>query len=47
MNTKASERNESKRHGGQIIKFAVATAVAALVAIGGLALLVNIMEHKQ
>lgn len=33
--------------GGQILKFAAATAIAALVAIGGLALLVNIMEHKQ
>jgi nitrite reductase (cytochrome c-552) len=33
--------------GGQIIKFAIAAAVAALIAIGGLALLVNIMEHKQ
>jgi nitrite reductase (cytochrome c-552) len=35
------------RHGGQIIKFAVATGVAALAAVGGLALLINIMEHKQ
>jgi nitrite reductase (cytochrome c-552) len=35
------------RRGGQIIKFGVATAVAALAAVAGLALLMNIMEHKQ
>ncbi|HYG22708.1 MAG TPA: ammonia-forming cytochrome c nitrite reductase subunit c552 [Verrucomicrobiae bacterium] len=29
------------------LKFAAATAIAALVAVAGLALLVNIMEHKQ
>ena len=33
--------------GGQILKFAAAAAVAALIAIGGLALLVNILERKQ
>jgi nitrite reductase (cytochrome c-552) len=35
------------RHGGQVLKFGLAVAVAALLAIGGLALLVNIMERKQ
>jgi nitrite reductase (cytochrome c-552) len=45
MKTKHLE--PTKCRGGQIIKFAAATAIAALVAIGGLALLVNIMEHKQ
>jgi nitrite reductase (cytochrome c-552) len=45
MKTKHPESTKSR--GGQIIKFAAATAIAALVAIGGLALLVNIMEHKQ
>jgi Formate-dependent nitrite reductase, periplasmic cytochrome c552 subunit len=44
-NNPVSAKNRS--HGGQILKFAVATTVAALIAIGGLALLVNIMEHKQ
>ncbi|MBC8095107.1 MAG: ammonia-forming cytochrome c nitrite reductase subunit c552 [Akkermansiaceae bacterium] len=49
MKTKAarSQPNEAKRSGGQIIKFGIVTAIAALVAVGGLALLVNIMEHKQ
>jgi nitrite reductase (cytochrome c-552) len=42
-----SNLNEAKQRGGTVLKFAAATAVAALVAIGGLALLVNIMEHKQ
>lgn len=36
-----------RQAGGQVFKFGLAVAVAALVAIGGLALLVNIMEHKQ
>ncbi len=40
-------RNLGRLFGGQILKFGLAVAVAALVAIGGLALLVNIMEHKQ
>ena len=33
--------------GGQILKFGLAVGASALVAIAGLALLVNIMEHKQ
>jgi len=33
--------------GGQVLKFMLATGIAALVAVGGLALLVNILEHKQ
>ena len=36
-----------RQSGGKIIRFGVAVGIAALVAIGGLALLVNIMEHKQ
>jgi nitrite reductase (cytochrome c-552) len=36
-----------KRNGGQILKFGLAVGIASLIAIGGLALLVNIMEHKQ
>lgn len=49
MNTKltASNLNWQRRAGGQVFKFGLAVAVAALVAIGGLALLMNIMEHKQ
>lgn len=49
MKTKSTSVNAKARHqaGGQVFKFGLAVAVAALVAIGGLALLVNIMEHKQ
>lgn len=49
MKTKrtAANPNWQRRAGGQVFKFGLAVAVAALVAIGGLALLVNIMEHKQ
>lgn len=45
---KLNSSNDSKQlSGGQVLKFMLATGIAALVAIGGLALLVNIMEHKQ
>jgi nitrite reductase (cytochrome c-552) len=37
----------ARPRGGQILKFGLATAVAALLAVAGLALLVNIMERKQ
>lgn len=49
MKTKISSLNQKpqRRTGGQIVKFGLAVGIAALVAIGGLALLVNIMEHKQ
>jgi nitrite reductase (cytochrome c-552) len=49
MKTKLTSRNQKahRRYGGQIVKFGLAVGIAALVAIGGLALLVNIMEHKQ
>jgi nitrite reductase (cytochrome c-552) len=49
MKTKhtAADQTPKRQAGGQIFKFGLAVAVAALVAIGGLALLVNIMEHKQ
>ena len=47
MSKQDAESKPTERQGGQFVKFAIATAVAALVAIGGLALLVNIMEHKQ
>jgi len=33
--------------GSSIVRFLAAAAVAALVAVGGLALLVSVMEHKQ
>src|SRR5215203_2103542 len=42
-----SAKPDNARSGAKVIKFGIATAVAALLAIGGLALLVNIMEHKQ
>lgn len=48
MNAKSnSPKPDSKQRGGQILKFGLAVGIAALVAIGGLALLVNIVEHKQ
>src|SRR5215471_19418259 len=48
MKTKVASSNSKKsRGGGQILKFGIAIAVAALIAIGGLAMLVSIMEHKQ
>jgi nitrite reductase (cytochrome c-552) len=49
MKTKLTSLNRARqrRSGGQILKFGLAVGVAALVAIAGLALLVNIMEHKQ
>jgi len=49
MKTKSTSVNAKaqRQAGGQVFKFGLAVAVAALVAIGGLALLVNIMEHKQ
>ena len=40
-------RKARQQAGGQVFKFGLAIAIAALAAIGGLALLVNIMEHKQ
>src|SRR5688572_24730590 len=49
MKTKLTSRNQKTKRlfGGQILKFGLAVGIAALVAIGGLALLVNIMERKQ
>jgi len=49
MNTKSTSKNResNQQRGGQILKFGLAVGLAALIAIGGLALLVNIMEHKQ
>lgn len=46
-NPPASASSTARQRGGQIFKFGLAIAVAALAAIGGLALIVNIMEHKQ
>ncbi len=49
MKLKLTSSNQKAQHqfGGQVIKFGVAVGIGALVAIGGLALLTNIMEHKQ
>jgi nitrite reductase (cytochrome c-552) len=47
MKTTPTSPCSSRRAGGQILKFGLAVGIAALAAIGGLALLVNIMEHKQ
>ncbi|MCU0784105.1 MAG: ammonia-forming cytochrome c nitrite reductase subunit c552 [Verrucomicrobia bacterium] len=46
-NPPCSNTSESRSRGGQILKFGLAVGIAALAAIGGLALLMNIMEHKQ
>src|SRR6187549_1725069 len=42
-----SSRLAKRSSAAKILKFGVAVAGASLLAIGGLALLVNIMEHKQ
>jgi len=42
-----NSNSRNTERGGQVLKFGLAVAIAALLAIGGLALLVNIMEHKQ
>lgn len=49
MKTKFNSRNShpKSRSGGQVLKFGLAVGIAALAAVGGLALLMNIMEHKQ
>ena len=49
MKTKLTSlaRRTRQQSGGNVLKFGIAVGIAALVAIGGLALLVNIMEHKQ
>jgi len=48
MNTQLPCSFRSARHsGGQVLKFGLAVGIAAIAAIGGLALLVSIMEHKQ
>src|SRR6478736_6028634 len=49
MKTKptSSNSNPQRQAGGKVFKFSLVVAGAALVAIGGLALLVSIMEHKQ
>lgn len=36
-----------RAHGGQFLKFGVVIGATALLTVGGLALLMNIMEHKQ
>src|SRR5688572_25062270 len=45
--TSSKSNSPQGQAGGKILKFGLAVGAAALVAIGGLALLVNIMEHKQ
>jgi nitrite reductase (cytochrome c-552) len=46
-NVSTQQLDPAQTRRGQGLKFAVALVVAALLAIGGLALLVNIMERKQ
>ncbi|MDD5139719.1 MAG: ammonia-forming cytochrome c nitrite reductase subunit c552 [Verrucomicrobiales bacterium] len=46
-NLRSSKPAAREQRGGQILKFGLVVAGAALLAIAGLALLVNIMEHKQ
>jgi nitrite reductase (cytochrome c-552) len=49
MKTNLTTRNWNAKRllGGQVFKFGLAIVVAAAAAMGGLALLMNIMEHKQ
>lgn len=48
MNTQSPPPSDNGRqHGGPPLRFALATDLAALAAVAGLALLVNIIEHKQ
>jgi nitrite reductase (cytochrome c-552) len=49
MKTKLTSSNRMAKRflGGNVLKFGLAVAIASLVAVAGLALLVNIMEHKQ
>ena len=47
MKLKRSSHSIHSERGAQVLKFGLVVALAALLAIGGLALLVNIMEHKQ
>lgn len=46
-NPSSSHTAQERRSAGQILKFGLAVGISALVAVGGLALLMNIMEHKQ
>lgn len=46
-NSHSLTRKNRLAAGGQLIKVGAVIAVTALVTIGGLALLINIMEHKQ
>jgi nitrite reductase (cytochrome c-552) len=47
MKTTATSPGPDNPQRGRVVKFGIAVAAAALLAIGGLALLVNILEHKQ
>ncbi|NGO38939.1 ammonia-forming cytochrome c nitrite reductase subunit c552 [Limisphaera ngatamarikiensis] len=40
-------RSESKRRGGQLLKYGLVTGLAAVITVGALALLVNILERKR
>jgi nitrite reductase (cytochrome c-552) len=46
-NIPSTTRGLKRQHGGQLLKFGVVIGATALLTVGGLALLINIMEHKQ
>ena len=47
MKTNLSLHKLPRQRGGQILKFGAVIAATALLTVGGLALLMSIMEHKQ
>lgn len=47
MKPSSSHHELHQQRGGQILKFGAAIAVTALLTVAGLALLMNILEHKQ
>lgn len=49
MKTTLNSRNQSRcrQDGSQVVKLGVIIAVTALLTVGGLALLISILEHKQ
>jgi nitrite reductase (cytochrome c-552) len=47
MKMKNCSSDQRRQHGGQLIKFGAVIVFTSLLTIGGLALLISIMEHKE